>query len=285
MKDNPFLEQSSEDLISLDGRSYVSSESETAVGTLEERGLMQYNGFKVKMLKYGVATTIKRNNFQLFHTSKVKRLKTSTQVVKSLKSDASLLGKLFISVQMRNINLHEIFAHESSPSPLSLSADGKLYHGKQSDLLHCIIKIMHSLDDTEQLMNSDNFSEYFDAMICDSGHLIHSISPTGNVTTFEDYAETIFLATVRRFLRQCSQCDIVWDQYLVSSIKAGTRIERRTGTRHHVSASSNIPSDWNNFLRDSNNKVELFQFLSSKVQNMFLIGSKSVFATSGSEVV
>ena len=134
-------------------------------------------------------------------------------------------------------------------------------------------------------MNSDNFPEYFDAMICGGGHLIHSISPTGNVTTFEDYAGTIFLATVRRFLRQCSRCDIVWDLYHVSSIKAGTRIERGTGTRHHVSASGKMPSDWNNFLRDSNNKVELFQFLSTIIQNMILIGSKFVFAALGSEVV
>ena len=82
MNDNPFLKQSSEDVISLDGRSYVSSESGIAVGTLEEKDLMQYNSFKVEMLKYGVATAIKRNNFQLFHTFKVKRLKTSAQVAK-----------------------------------------------------------------------------------------------------------------------------------------------------------------------------------------------------------
>ncbi|KAG0719479.1 hypothetical protein GWK47_050386 [Chionoecetes opilio] len=79
--------------------------------------------------------------------------------------------------------------------------------------------------------------------------------------------------------------DVVWDSYIASSIKESTREKRGKGVRRKVGGPTKVPSNWPDFLRDSTNKEELFQFLSDKVGSNDWPGGKEVFITSGTDVI
>ena len=216
-------------------------------------------------------------------------MKSAVQVAKQFKYDSSLLGQLFIAAQTRKGDLDQIFKHESQASPPSLSNDGKLYAGQKSDLLH---EIMDTCNNANKLSTAatddgivDNVPGSFDAVIWDGGHLIHGVPPKGNMVTFQDYANETFLPVIRRTLRDCDRVDIVWDEYRCDSLKALTRLERGTGVRQLVRPFAKIPKNWNEFLRDSKNKTELFKYLSEEVRGMHVLESKVVYATYGAGVI
>ena len=79
--------------------------------------------------------------------------------------------------------------------------------------------------------------------------------------------------------------DVVWDRYLPNSIKESTREKRGKGIRRKVSGNTKLPGKWAEFLRDSTNKQELFEFLSSKVASWSCPANKHVVITSGSNAI
>ena len=85
---------------------------------------------------------------------------------KVLKNNVALFGQLYISMQNRESDLDDFFAHESPSFPPSLSEFGKLYlPGNKSDLLQCI-----------ELENQEE-PPIFDAAV-----IVHCL-PTVNVNT------------------------------------------------------------------------------------------------------
>ena len=67
-------------------------------------------------------------------------------------------------------------------------------------------------------------------------------------------------------LHPVNRVDIVWDQYFPDSLrKKKTRNDRGTGVHRKVKPNDYLPNDWSTFLRCSENKIELFQFLSNKL--------------------
>ena len=66
-------------------------------------------------------------------------------------------------------------------------------------------------------------------------------------------------------LRKACRVDIVWDYYRKYSIKEQSRGDIVKGSRLRVSPKTLIPKNWSEFLRDSNNKTELFHFLTKTV--------------------
>ena len=66
-------------------------------------------------------------------------------------------------------------------------------------------------------------------------------------------------------LHRVDRIDVVWDSYKTQTIKEATRLKRGTGVRRKVAASTKIPKEWIDFLRNSENKKELFLFLSSQI--------------------
>ena len=79
--------------------------------------------------------------------------------------------------------------------------------------------------------------------------------------TFDDYATEVILPVLYTHSRKYHRTDLVFDMYKSDSLKASTRIERGTGIRRKVVGTSQVPSSWNNFLRQDDNKTELFEFL------------------------
>ena len=72
--------------------------------------------------------------------------------------------------------------------------------------------------------------------------------------------------------------DVVWDVYTDDSLKTSTREKRGKGIRRHVDSTNSVPNNWQEFLRVSENKSELFQYLAVQAAEN-LTSEKDVFLT------
>lgn len=124
----------------------------------------------------------------------------------------------------------------------------------------------------------------YDCIVLDGAVIVH-ILPTTGATTFCEYADEIFIPYLTKQLEQTTRIDIVWDTYLPDSLKEGTREKRGKGIRRKVTSHAKLPSNWKDFLRDSNNKSELFAFLTSKISQFIFPTNKTVYVTSGQSVI
>ena len=86
-------------------------------------------------------------------------------------------------------------------------------------------------------------------------------------------------------MERSTRIDIVWDTYQSDSLKESTRQKRGKGVRRKVSGRAKLPSNWVDFLRDPNNKSELFALLTSKVASFDFPPNKAVYVTSGQSVI
>ncbi len=83
-------------------------------------------------------------------------------------------------------------------------------------------------------------------------------------TTFYDFAEKKVIPFIKRHLITARRVDVIWDRYLLNSLKATSRESRGDGVRQPLPSDGNgkIPKNWNSYLRNSANKIELFHYLS-----------------------
>ena len=95
--------------------------------------------------------------------------------------------------------------------------------------------------------------------------------------TFESYATLDFLPVIQTYSSKCDMTHIVFDVYSPSSLKADTRSKRK------VTKKNTVLSNWRNFLRHSDNKMELFQFLAEMIAQM--LTTNLVIVTNGSDVL
>ena len=106
-----------------------------------------------------------------------------------------------------------------------------------------------------------------DTIICDGSALVNTLPPR-TAQTFEDYALLDVLRTILAYSSNYDRRDIVFDVYRQSSLKAETRAKRGSGVRRRVSGNGRLPPNWQNFVRDNDNKTELFIFLADKIAQM-----------------
>ena len=94
--------------------------------------------------------------------------------------------------------------------------------------------------------------------------LVNILRPS-SYKTFGEYASNVFVPYINRELQQACRVDIVWDQYFDNSLKAHTRESRISGPngRIMVEPSTPVRKNWQQFLRLSTSKVELFKLLSN----------------------
>ena len=107
-----------------------------------------------------------------------------------------------------------------------------------------------------------------DVVLLDGAAIVNFIRPNETMKTFADYAEHGFVPFIINQLKRARRVDIVWDTYQSNSLKAFARQKRGTGIRTLVTSRTPLPKKWNDFLRDNENKTDLFQFLSFYVQNI-----------------
>ena len=191
----------------------------------------------------------------------------------SLKYDCALLSRLFIACQSRDGNLERYFAHENQPWPPSLSQVCKMRQGQNADLVKCL----------ESLSESKSDAPAVGAKVLDGTVLVQKLSP-GTATTFQEYADNVFIAYIVRQPQTANRVDVIWDVYQPDSLKKAIREKRGTGTRRRVTPSSRIPGNWKSFLRVDENKTELFAFLGEQVERT-RVDDKELYSTCGQFVL
>jgi len=98
-----------------------------------------------------------------------------------LQNNVALFGQLYISMQSHDRDLKEFFSHEIRSFPPALSDLGKLHlSNSKSNLLNCIGE-------------SEPHSTY-ECTVLDGAVIVHLL-PTNIVSTFEEYADQVFIPT------------------------------------------------------------------------------------------
>ena len=121
--------------------------------------------------------------------------------------------------------------------------------------------------------------------ILDGSVIVHMMPPKMS-KTFQDYFQKEFLAFISHELEFVDRLDIVWDTYNSHSLKKQARDQRGLGERCSFTEKSKIPKgkEWYNFLKNQDNKTELFQFLSEKIVEEDT-GEKQLYSTYGCNVL
>ena len=86
------------------------------------------------------------------------------------------------------------------------------------------------------------------------------------LNTFQEYSSSVFLPHIFGQLQSVRRLDIVWDVYLADSLKARTRSKWGHGQRRKVLPLAPLPSTWKSFLKNDENKSDLFCFLSKEIE-------------------
>lgn len=266
----PFLEHN-QDLLVIDTKNIMDFEVAESVKNIHAIGAKQFQDFVTQRLEQRaipVKNPIPKNNLPLFSRPPVKIKSKQKEQFAALKSDCSLFYRLYISCQVRDGDLDNFFSHENHAAPPSLSNGGKLRIGTRADLIKCLA--------TE--LFKKNTSPTVDVTIFDGAAVVQMLNP-GTSTTFQEYADQIFLPYVSSHLDVNSRLDVVWDVYRPDSLKAALREKRGKGTRKRVA-----PKNWKSFLSVNDNKTELFLFLSQQLVRL-QTGEKEIYATHGNEVL
>ena len=266
---NPFLDDF-EELVSLDNRICMDESIVTTVRTLEDIGRGKYQTYRKNVIEkrtHSIHDTIKKNSLTLFKTSRAKTASKHKQTIRGLQDNVGLFGQLYVSLQNREGDMQELFAHETQSFPPSISDFGKLHLPRsKSDLLKCLV------DDNDE----NEPPSTYDCKVLDGAVIVHSL-PTTNATTFDEYASKVFIPYLVTLLQRTKRVDIVWDKY----IKESTRDKRGKGLRRKVAGQVKLPGNWSDFLRDPTNKEELFSFLTSKVEEFDFEQDNLIYITAG----
>ena len=312
---NPF-EEESQDLLVLDTKEIADPAVVKTVRSAKSVGQDQFDAFTKECLidrTKSIYDTIHRNKLPLFSTP-VSKASKGKQQLNSLKCDVELFSRLYIGCQTRDGNLDEFFRHENQACPPSLSAAGKLNLGTKSDMLECLAGLSEAQSEAPKVTN----------VVIDGAVLVQMLKP-GAAETFKEYAHRVFIPYISEQFRHVSRLDLVWDNYVVDSLKATARAKRGKGVRcrvvdsapipanwqnflhvdnyvvdslkatarakrgkgvcYRVVDSAPIPANWQNFLRVDLNKKELFSFLSKALVQSFKQDKKELVVTDGDQVV
>jgi len=117
----------------------------------------------------------------------------------------------------------------------------------------------------------------------DGAVIVQMLSP-GTSQTFDDYTKTVFLPYIQHYLNLVHRLDIVWDVYNPNNLKRAPREKRGKGVRRRIDLSSKVPTNWQSFLRVSENKTELFHMLAKEITSTDFQG-KEVYSTYDDQVL
>ena len=195
--------------------------------------------------------------------------------VDSTKEDMHLLGQLYMTMQVREGNSDRLFEVENADGPPSLSKHGVLRSGQKSDLLSCL-----------EVDCPSDFDEA-DAKLIDGAHVVHFLRPDASIKSFRDYADKKVILYVERQLANTKRVDVIWDRYVPDSLKATTRQRRGAGIRQRMRHDGNgkFPRNWNSYLQNGSNKVELFHYLSVAIAETVFCEGKVVMSILDEDVL
>ncbi|KAE8751353.1 hypothetical protein FOCC_FOCC001924 [Frankliniella occidentalis] len=258
---NPFAAEGS-DLYNFDTRRCASKEVSNTFLNLEALGNEQYQKYTEERLVAGTVSIhapIKHNKLPTFSkNNRSAGKKQQNEQIKALKEESNLFGRMFVAISnSRPSNLNLFFSHESHEFPPSLFySDGKMRFPEKCDLLNdCLFPLQSS-----QLDNCPNVT----AKIVDGGYIARLLTP-GISVTFLEFRNRVFIPYLLQESSTVSRMDIVWDRYIVDSLKSMTRENRGEGCRTLVTSGTKIPKNWQDFLRNSENKTEFFALMAEGI--------------------
>ena len=124
-------------------------------------------------------------------------------------------------------------------------------------------------------------------MILD-GTAVVQMQNCGTTRTFKDYGELVFALYISAQLEKCNRVDLVWDVYVLASLKASTRQKRGKGTRKRVAASTVMPKNWNPLYVSMRTKLNCLRSCHPKqfafTWYLLLADRKELYATDGSHI-
>ena len=251
---NPFKETCHE-LVQIHTRSCAKQKAIERLRSIVVVGKEQYQQFVNERFVERTRTindTSKRNSLTIFKENAKLNIKSKEREV-NLKSDYSLFSRLFIANQSRHGDMGDFFSHEYHPWPPSLSDNGKLrLPPSKSNLLLNFKPCNVTVDMT------------YDDVVVDAPAIVHSLLINAKINTFNDYLQ-VFISWIHQKLQSTLRLDIVWDRYKTNSLKESTREKRGTGVITKVSGQAKLPAKFKDFLLDSQNKQELFTFLTENI--------------------
>ena len=111
--------------------------------------------------------------------------------------------------------MDNFFAHENHPWPPSLASNWIMHSTCKSNLIEC-------LESVAPFQITPPFS---DAKIIDGAALVHCLDPKKSIVkerlvTFKDYADYVFIPSIKKMLEPVLRLDVVWDTYIENSLKA-----------------------------------------------------------------
>ena len=119
--------------------------------------------------------------------------------------------------------------------------------------------------------------------VFDGAAIVNMLAP-GKAKTFQEYSSGVFLPYIFNQAKDVKRIDVVWDRYLDCSLKKATRASRGKGIRRRVLPDTVIPSNWQTFLRCTDNKAELFlgrEVASLDVEDVFVSHDSATTSTTG----
>ena len=218
--------------------------------------------------------TIKKNQDVIF--AKKPAQNQNLQQIKTLKTDVALFSRLFIASQSRSADIDDFFRYENQGIPPALSLNGELRSGHKAEFLKLLADKFPNSCFTETPISKCH--------IIDGAALVNIYRPVASMS-FQEYANNMIIRRLEFLLESSSRIDLVFDVYLDTSLKNTARSHRGSGSRRRVLPHLPVPKEWNSFLRNSDNKTELFAFLATHIHQNFHPAGKFVFVTNDSGVL
>lgn len=270
---NPFC-HSTKELLTLHTKVHQEDCVIECIKVLEKNGKDACEAYTNEVLvnrRRSINQPIKRQKLSLFGATQ----DCEKIVVKTVPNAENLLSKLLAIQKTRSMHMHELFAHEFYPTPLALATTGgDFYRGKKSDILKCLEK--------ECPLKGTKMAKP-ECVIVDGNGLLHRLQPLPK-STFEEYITHRFIPELEVLTSSAKRLDLVWDTYQQSSLKMLTRQSRGNSASQTLSPELTTPSKWHDFLKNSDNKVQLHNMIDAAVSSHSFNG-RQVVLSSGTAII
>ena len=280
---NPFRETGPE-LITLDTGEVMDPEIAKSLKEAANIGKSKFSEFVVSRIEKAtkpLSDVIQRSNLYTFTNRPPTDLKKGSDKLGSSTANTALITRMFMSLQARpNADADDFFKYENQREPPSLSDRGMLRSGTKSDILRCLPG-MPGLGRTPAAREAS-------VVVLDMAAVVHIIKPQ-RASMFGEYAEMQLLPYLESHIMDgTTRVDAIWDIYTETSLKSQTRIKRGGTASRRTRVSDKIPipkgAQWQLFLKDSQNKDELFQFISLELQRL-TVNSQYHLLTTKADIV
>ena len=122
------------------------------------------------------------------------------------------------------------------------------------------------------------------AFVADGAVLVNMNAPKIS-KTYGEYADVEFIRSLNGVVKNASRFGCVFDVYKKNSIKSITRENRGTGVRISVRKDTTIFKNFSKFMRDDDNKTELFQILADSMASSEVFqGRSQITSTKASDI-